>query len=82
MKKGCGIAAALLLEGLSLCADRFASLGSSTSKLFRQAFVACHEVVKSQNPARLEIVPTFPDPTRLGLRNHSQISAVIPLFPE
>lgn len=63
MKKGCGIAAALLLEGLSLCADRFASSGSRPSKLFWQAFVACHEIVKGQNRAGRK-VPVFPDQLR------------------
>jgi len=62
MKKGCGDAAALLLEGLSLmCADRFASSGSPTrQKLFPQPFVVRHETVKGENDARARMFQIFP----------------------
>jgi hypothetical protein len=62
MKKGCGIAAALLLEGLSLCADRFASSGRSTLKTVPASFRRLSRNRQGQKPARLENVPIFPDP--------------------
>ncbi|MCK1653341.1 hypothetical protein IVA88_18130 [Bradyrhizobium sp. 149] len=59
-----------LLEGLSLmCADQFASLGWLTPlKLFAQAFVACHEIVKGQNGAGEKMFLFFP--TRFGSDRH------------
>jgi hypothetical protein len=60
MKKGCGIAAALLLEGLSLCADRLPRRVVRPAKLFTQAFVSCRQIVKSQNGRRRKMFLFFP----------------------
>jgi len=85
MKKGCGDAAALLLEGLSLmCADRFASSGSPTrQKLFPQPFVVRHETVKGENDAWARMFQVFPirsDESEGGLNGKSV--KYLPIFPE
>ncbi|TWI31814.1 hypothetical protein IQ15_00129 [Bradyrhizobium yuanmingense] len=77
MKKGCGIAAALLLEGLSLCADQLPRRGRRPLKLFRQAFVACHEIVKSKTPRVSKMFLFFPIRLWFAFGSCSQVSAVI-----
>src|SRR2546421_13106746 len=65
-KKGCGVAAALLLEGLSLlCADRFSCRVSPPLKSFVRAIVACPGIVKDKNDGGQPNVPVFPDTLRL-----------------
>jgi hypothetical protein len=61
-KKGCGDAAAPLLEGLSLiCADPVSASGRLPLKSFVRAIVTCHGIVKEKSGARRQNVPVFPD---------------------
>ena len=64
MKKGCGVAAALLLEGLSLCADRFASSGSAPVKTALASFRRLSRNRQGPKQRAPKNVPVFPDRLR------------------
>jgi hypothetical protein len=81
-EKGCGNAAALSWK-VCRCVQTGLALGSPTPlKLFAQAFVACHEIVKGQNGMREKMFLFFP--TRFGAsKRWRAISChALPLFPE
>jgi hypothetical protein len=58
-------------------------LGSPTPlKLFAQAFVACHEIVKGQNGMREKMFLFFPTRFSAGKRLRAALRDVLPLCPE
>jgi hypothetical protein len=72
-----------LLEGLSLmCADQFASWGRCPAETVAQAFVACHDIVKSQNGACEKMFLFFPIRFGSGKRSRAFSPRTLPLFPE
>jgi hypothetical protein len=80
-KKGCGDAAALLLEGLSLiCADRFASCGLPTRQNCRPSFRRPSR--NRQEPKRRgqENVPIFPGAVRVSQRHSCERPRAIASF--